>query len=94
MEEKAFLYYGFNLDEALLVRDTISAALDEEVDTISASGEENSTIEDDLLDRMPDGNFTEAPVRFLMFLGFDDEDTPPPLSRRFRRFRNARYCAP
>jgi hypothetical protein len=73
MEDKAFLYYGFNLDEALLVRDTISAALDTEIDTISASGEEHSSIED-LLDRMPDGNFTDAPVRFLMFLGFTDED--------------------
>ena len=73
MDAKAFLFYGFNLDEALLVRDTVSEALGEEIDTISASGEESSTVAD-VLDRMPDGTFAEAPVRFLMFLGFDDED--------------------
>ena len=73
MDDKAFLYYGFTLDDALLVRDTISDAIGEDIDTISASGEEDSTIED-VLDRMPDARFDDAPVRFMMFLGFDDED--------------------
>ena len=73
MAEKAFLFYGFDLDDALLVKNTIEEALGVEIDEISASGEETATLED-VLDRMPDATFTDGPSRFLMFLGFSDED--------------------
>lgn len=86
MDDKAFLFYGFNLNDALLIRDTISETLGTEIDTISATGEEASTIED-VLDRMSDGNFLNAPVRFLMFLGFSDEEISASI-KAFPRVQN------
>ena len=73
MADKAFLFYGFDLDDALLVANTIEEALGCEIDTISASGEENAVL-GAVLDRMPDATFKDEAVRFLMFLGFSDED--------------------
>ncbi|MGL4370409.1 MAG: DUF3783 domain-containing protein [Spirochaetota bacterium] len=73
MENKALLFYGFTRDEAFIVRDAIASTLACEVEMISASGRESSTVET-VLAEMSAAHFTDEEIRFLMFLGFEDSD--------------------
>lgn len=72
MAESGILLYGYNVEQANLVRDSLSKLLDKELDLLSASGKEKKMLFE-IMDEMPSEVFEDKPTKILVFLGFDDD---------------------
>ncbi|PKL35533.1 MAG: hypothetical protein CVV44_22295 [Spirochaetae bacterium HGW-Spirochaetae-1] len=72
MEEIGILLYGYVEEDARLIHDTLEKLLSWDIVLISASGREDSTVAQ-VLDGDHENCFENRGIKFLMFLGFDDD---------------------
>jgi len=73
MSEQPFgmMVYGYSLDNADVIRESLSSVLGAPVEMICGSGMEDRTVMD-ILDSGGSETFSEGEVRIVMFLGLDD----------------------
>jgi hypothetical protein len=72
MAEIGIMLYGYGEEDAHLIHGTLEQALGEEVELISAAGQEERVVTE-ILERADSVNFEEQEVRVLMMLGFTEE---------------------
>ena len=66
----AIVIYGYDSDQAEVIKDSLSKAMGGPVDIISADGREKDTVFA-IIDGGPGGTFEARDDRICMFLGFD-----------------------
>jgi hypothetical protein len=71
MAEKAILVYGLTKDEAVTAAETLSQSLEYDVDLFSATTHDSMTV-NDVVNDYPEQVFESRDVRFVMFLGVND----------------------
>jgi len=95
MEQLGVLLYGYNKADAHCIRDTLAAALKNDILLLSGSCKEAHVLEDILNDEKYD-TYEDKDPRVLMFLGFDDEQINLALTNFPGADRVARpiFCVP
>lgn len=73
MEPLGIMLYGYGKDQAMAIREALTAALGRDVTLVSGSGREGDTVEGVLAAEAADV-FEERETRILMFLGFSQEE--------------------
>ena len=71
-EPLGIVLYGYDGEDAKFIKEGIEELMEKDVILISASGNGNSVI-GELLERQPEGPWKQDEMKFLMFLGFDEE---------------------
>jgi hypothetical protein len=67
------MLYGYDRDEAYIIRDTLAQVLSAEIELISASGKEKRIVMD-IINDGPSEEFEDVEDKVLMVLSFTDED--------------------
>lgn len=87
------MLYGYREEDAALIQETVEEVLGEEVDLISAAGQEEKVVTD-ILERADSVNFEEQDIKVMMVLGFSEEQLDKALKGFPRREGLARpiFC--
>lgn len=74
MADKGLLIYGLSDSDARICRETLESALGEAIDVISASMRDHETVRSVLESAGDRETHTGKETRFIMFLGFNNEE--------------------
>ena len=66
------MLYGYGLEDATFIHESVEEVLGEEVDLVSAANQEERVVAE-ILQRADSVNFEERDIRVLMVLGFTEE---------------------
>ncbi len=72
MSDIGIMLYGYGEEHAMLIHGALEEVLGEEVELISAAGQEERVVSE-ILERADGVNFEEREAKVLMVLGFTDE---------------------
>ena len=72
MADIGIMLYGYGEEDAQLIHRTLEEALEQEVELISAAGQEERVVTE-ILDRADSVNFEDREVKVLMMLGFSED---------------------
>ncbi|MCK5252284.1 MAG: DUF3783 domain-containing protein [Thermoplasmata archaeon] len=87
------MLYGYGEEDAAFIHEAVEEVLGEEVDLISAAGQEEKVVAE-ILERADSVNFEERDIKVMMVLGFSEEQLDTTLKGFPRREGLARpiFC--
>ncbi len=85
------MLYGYGEEDAALIQEAVEEVLGEEVDLISAAGQEEKVVAS-ILERADSVNFEERDIKVMMVLGFSEEQLDKALKGFPRREARPIFC--